>query len=187
MSVEMGPQFEAWSSRFRSDRRIDWKNSYCISTRNHWWSCIVVVLCLTGCQQWPGNTAMRQYQLESDRLLSEFRAQKKRAEELEQRNVQLEQRLDETEKMLARVQGRGSSRLANAGAYGGPGSGNERDLTDIGSPNGMAQPGRRIPGPGLPEASPGTASRLTSGLSDPKSDLRGDPSRPNQWRPIPGR
>ena len=44
---------------------------------------------------------MRQYQQDSDRLLSEFRAQKKRAEELEARNAQLEQRLAESEKLLA--------------------------------------------------------------------------------------
>ena len=49
---------------------------------------------LSGCQQMPGGQAMRQYQLESDRLLNEFRAQKKRAEDLEVRNAQLEQRLD---------------------------------------------------------------------------------------------
>ena len=48
---------------------------------------------------------MRQYQLESDRLLAEFRAQKKRAEELEIRNGQLEQRLAESEKLLARSLG----------------------------------------------------------------------------------
>ncbi len=55
----------------------------------------------SGCQQGPGGMAMRQYQQDSDRLLSEFRAQKKRAEELETRNAQLEQRLAESEKLLA--------------------------------------------------------------------------------------
>ncbi len=74
-------------------------------------------LTLSGCQRVPGGHAMRQYQMESDRLLAEFRAQKKRAEDLEARNVQLEQRLAESEKMLARnmsgTSGRGVSGSAN--------------------------------------------------------------------------
>ena len=65
----------------------------------------ILVICVTGCQQWPGNQAMRQYQVESERLLSEFRSQKKRAEDLEKRNYQLEQRLGEGERALARLQG----------------------------------------------------------------------------------
>jgi hypothetical protein len=94
----------------------------------------------TGCQQWPGNHAMRQYQIESERLLSEFRSQKKRAEELEQRNMQLERRLGESEREIAKLQGRNpSSRMAAA-----PGNG-------------------IFSGGGLPEARPGTQGRLSSG------------------------
>lgn len=124
-----------------------------------------VLLCMlasgVGCQQWPGNHAMRQYQIESERLLSEYRSQKKRAEELEQRNMQLERRLGESEREIAKLQGRNpSSRMAAA-----PGS-------------------SMIPGGGLPDARPGTAGRLSSGNpSMGPSDTRGS----NQWRPIPGR
>jgi hypothetical protein len=148
-------------------------------------ACLVLALLMpsVGCQRWPGTTAMRQYQLESDRLLSEFRAQKKRAEELEQRNAQLEQRLGETEKMLARMQGRSGSRLADTSGGASTRSGTDRTLTDLGNAPGA----RKIPGYGLPDIAPGTPGRLTSGGPGGNDDLRGDPNRPSQWRPIPGR
>ncbi|MFM2013988.1 MAG: hypothetical protein RLZZ396_2772 [Planctomycetota bacterium] len=126
---------------------------------------LCVLLCMVassvGCQQWPGNHAMRQYQIESERLLSEYRSQKKRAEELEQRNVQLERRLGESEREIAKLQGRNpSSRMA-----ANPG-------------------GSMISGGGLPDARPGTSGRLSSGnTSLGPGDSRGS----NQWRPIPGR
>jgi chromosome segregation ATPase len=62
------------------------------------------VLLSSGCQNWPQSKRAMQAQIESERLLSEFRAQKKRADELETRNQQLSQRLSESEKMLARLQ-----------------------------------------------------------------------------------
>jgi hypothetical protein len=115
---------------------------------------------------------MRQYQLESDRLLSEFRSQKKRAEELEQRNYQLEQRLGESEKLIARLQGRSNSRVADSGART-----DGRTLADLGSnPPGTT---KKIPGLGLPDDTPGTAGRLTSGAGT--GTLNGDPTRSNQW------
>ncbi len=121
---------------------------------------------------------MKQYQLESDRLLSEFRAQKKRADELDQRNVQLEQRLGESEKLIARLQGRSSSRVADTRSRG-------RELIDI--PAEADSSGRRLPGPGLPDASTNPSARLSSGPVAVGQDLGGDPARANQWRPIPGR
>ncbi|MCU0707572.1 MAG: DUF3450 domain-containing protein [Pirellula sp.] len=150
--------------------------------------CVALML-MCGCQQWPGTQAMRQYQLESDRLLSEFRSQKKRAEELEQRNQQLEQRLGESERLIAKLQGRSSSRVADN--RNKPIPPNDRTLADIGGANNGTSP-RRLPGPGLPDAAPstgtpGTPGRLTSGGYNGGEDLKGDPSRPNQWRPISGR
>ena len=72
-----------------------------------------LVAMMTGCQNWPQSKRMMQYQIESERLLSEFRAQKKRADELEGRNQVLVSRLSESEKMLARMQNSdSSSRLA---------------------------------------------------------------------------
>lgn len=133
----------------------------------------VLVISFTGCQQWPGNQAMRQYQVESDRLLSEFRSQKKRAEDLEKRNYQLEQRLGESERALARLQGgAGGSRMASRGGV----EVGEGDLTT-----------RRIGGGGLPDVQPGPAGRLSSAPYDVPGGLQGNPTRSGQWRPIPGR
>ena len=142
------------------------------------WAVVGIISLVPGCQAWPGNQAMRQYQLESDRLLSEFRSQKKRAEELEQRNYQLEQRLGESEKLIARLQGRSNSRVADSNART-----DGRTLADLGSnPPGTT---KKIPGLGLPDDTPGTAGRLTSGAGT--GTLNGDPTRSNQWRPITGR
>jgi hypothetical protein len=152
---------------------------------------VCLILSTSGCQQWPGNHAMRQYQIESERLLSEYRSQKKRAEELEQRNVQLERRLGESEREIAKLQGRNpSSRMAN-----NPGASGTLSGLSSGSMSG---------GGGLPDARPGTSGRFSSGnispgntspgntspgnLSPGSSALGpGDPRNSNQWRPIPGR
>jgi hypothetical protein len=144
---------------------------------------LLVLLFSIGCQRWPGTNAMRQAQVESDRLLAEFRAQKRRADDLENRNVQLEQRLGEAEKMLALKQGRSGSRVAESGSAGIR-SGGDRSLSDLGAPTPSS---RRIPGTGLPDSNPSTPGRLTSVPSYGNDDMRGDPNRTNQWRPIPGR
>jgi hypothetical protein len=116
---------------------------------------------------------MRQYQVESERLLSEFRSQKKRAEDLEKRNYQLEQRLGESERALARLQGgAGGSRMASRGGV----EVGEGDLTT-----------RRIGGGGLPDVQPGPAGRLSSVPYEVPGGLQGNPTRTGQWRPIPGR
>jgi len=177
-------------------QRFAWRFSLCGS---HWvrmgsrmggslgyGAVVCLILSTSGCQQWPGNHAMRQYQIESERLLSEFRSQKKRAEDLEQRNVQLERRLGESEREIAKLQGRNpSSRMAN-----NPGAGGTLSGLSSGSMSG---------GGGLPDARPGTSGRFSSGnispgnsspgnLSPGSSALGpGDPRNSNQWRPIPGR
>jgi hypothetical protein len=153
----------------------------------------------SGCQQGPAGMAMRQYQQDSDRLLSEFRAQKKRAEELEARNAQLEQRLAESEKLLAlgpslkgNSRSRSSSNRSSGEAIDSRRAGitlSERDST-------RSSLSRNPTKSGLPDVTPGTPGRFTSGLNntgnnlDPISlggsgeDLRGDSSRESQWRPI---
>ncbi len=146
---------------------------------------------------------MRQYQLESDRLLAEFRAQKKRAEDLEARNGQLEQRLAESEKLLARSLGgttgrttannlnrsRNESELLIGDARGDRGSVN--GLSDANSSRSSGRGPTKIQRVGLPDALPSTTGQLTSGnRNDPLSlgngprDLRGDPNSEVQWRPI---
>ena len=179
----------------RFARRSAWRYSLCGS---HWvrmgirigiriggslgyGAVVCLLLSTSGCQQWPGNHAMRQYQIESERLLSEYRSQMKRAEELEQRNVQLERRLGESEREIAKLQGRNpSSRMAN-----NPGASGTLSGLSSGSMSG---------GGGLPDARPGTSGRFSSGNISPgnltpgSSALGpGDPRNSNQWRPIPGR
>ena len=165
---------------------------------------ILLICCpgVTGCQRLPGGQAMRQYQLESDRLLAEFRAQKKRAEELEARNGQLEQRLAESEKQLARGlsgtssrstasntnRGRTDSELMIGDARGGGSTLN--NLSDAKSSRSTGRVPTLIQKGGLPDAFPSTSGKLTSGNRiDPFSlggsrDLRGDPKSESQWRPV---
>ena len=160
---------------------------------------VVLVGLFAGCQQLPGGQAMRQYQLESDRLVNEFRAQKKRAEELEARNMQLEKRLAESEKLIAKSQlglGRRNARSTNNDPEWMIG-----DLDDSRYNNGLSESGssrsianRNASGrvkSGLPDAVPSASGQFTStGTRDPASlgyaprDLRGDKSSPSQWRPI---
>ena len=66
---------------------------------------IAIALCLTtGCQTWGPAAQIKQCQLESDRLLAEFRAQKKRADDLEGKLQDSQSRLADAEKLLARIQ-----------------------------------------------------------------------------------
>jgi len=157
---------------------------------------LVLLLGFSGCQRMPGSQAMRQYQLESDRLVNEFRLQKKRAEELETRNAQLEQRLAESEKLLARVQnssnGRNTKNRSDSELLIGDALGSRRtldSLSNIGSSRASSGRSSSIR-PGLPDMSPLTSGQLTSGAKDPISlgspprDLRGDRNRDSQWRPL---
>ena len=151
---------------------------------------------LSGCQQMPGGQAMRQYQLESDRLLNEFRAQKKRAEDLEVRNAQLEQRLAESEKQLAsnnRTSGKSSKSRSETELLIGEANGERRNGNQLSESGSSRSPGLRNPigRTGLPDVSPSTAGQLTSGSNrDPLSlgggprDLKGDRNRESQWRPV---
>jgi len=152
---------------------------------------------LSGCQQMPGGQAMRQYQLESDRLLNEFRAQKKRAEDLEVRNAQLEQRLAESEKQLAsnynRTSGKSSKSRSETELLIGETNAERRNGNQLSEFGSSRSPGLRGPlgRTGLPDVSPSTAGQLTSGSNrDPLSlgggprDLKGDRNRESQWRPV---
>ena len=156
-----------------------------------------------GCQRFPGGQAMRQYQLESDRLLAEFRAQKKRAEDLEVRNGQLEQRLAESEKLLARnlggTTGRITAGISNRGhneseLFIGDTRGDRGTITNLSDANSSRSSGRsplKIQRGGLPDALPSTGGQLTAGnrndafpLGNGSKDLRGDPKSESQWRPV---
>lgn len=72
----------------------------------------------TGCKSVPGTSAYQQSQFENEQLLSEFRAQKRRADELQIRNEQLAQRLDESERRLAQTQGNTPSSRVSSNDFG---------------------------------------------------------------------
>ena len=175
--------------------------------RRSWVSILAVLVgCsigLPGCQRFPGGQAMRQYQLESDRLLAEYRAEKKRNEDLVARNGLLEQRLAESEKLLARNSGGTNSRstasnsnrnrldseLVIGDIRGDRGPGN--NLSNANSSRNSAQGPAKILRGGLADALPSTSGQLTSGnRNDPLSlgggsrDLRGDPKNASQWLPV---
>jgi hypothetical protein len=124
---------------------------------------------LSGCQQMPGGQAMRQYQLESERLLSEFRAQKKRAEELEVRNAQLEQRLAESEKLLASnpsgYSGKSSKFRNETELLIGEATGARRNNSQLSESGSSRSTGLRgaVGRTGLPDVSPSTSRQVTSG------------------------
>ena len=159
----------------------------------------------TGCQRVPGGQAIRQYQMESERLLAEFRAQKKRADEAEARYGQLEQRLAESEKNYARdmggVSGRSTASSSNRGSNDSKlligdlrnnrNTGDRSELSEFNSSRSSSRGTTGIQRGGLPDAAPSTNGRLTSSnRNDPISlgnrprDLRGDPKSESQWRPV---
>ena len=77
---------------------------------------VLTTISATGCQSWSPASQIKQCQMESDRLLAEFRAQKKRADDLETKYQESQSRLAEAEKHLARMQngsGRTSGVLAD--------------------------------------------------------------------------
>ena len=100
----------------------------------------------TGCQSWSPGSQIKQCQMESDRLLAEFRSQKKRADELEGKYQESQSRLAEAEKLIARVQngnGRSGGVLADRSAIPSRSSSNNPNTTPNSIPNGAAGlPGR---------------------------------------------
>ena len=160
-------------------------------------------MALPGCQRFPGSQAMRQYQLESDRLLSEYRAQKKRGDDLEARNGLLEQRLADSEKQYARSIG-GTNGRSTASQFNrsrsdselmiGDAGGDRGPVNSLSEANSSRSSGRgptKIQRGGLADALPSTSGQLTSGnRTDPLSlgggsrDFRGDPKSESQWRPV---
>lgn len=129
---------------------------------------IVSAICLlcTGCYSWSPASQIRQCQMESDRLLAEFRAQKKRADEMEAKYQQSQKQLAQTEKLLARQQnglGGSSGMLADR-------SGNSGSSSSLAGRSATS-------GKDLVNSPPLSPSR-SSGLSSSE-----DSDRNIQWRP----
>jgi hypothetical protein len=68
---------------------------------------------LSGCNTFANGKLVQQLQNENNRLLTEFRAERQRREEMERVNATLEARLSESEKLLARQLGDSPGRLSS--------------------------------------------------------------------------
>ncbi|MCU0720300.1 MAG: hypothetical protein MUC83_11400 [Pirellula sp.] len=139
----------------------------------------------SGCQQfpWPGSQQAKQFQVDSERILGEFRAQKKRADELAAKNQQLEARLAETEKSLAR------QNLQSLAQSNSSSSRNNRQGSSTSNPaKGRLFVGPPDDDPGLPDTPPSMSGLLTSsgGFSRTDKNLSdtGDNKESPQWRPV---
>ncbi len=151
-----------------------------LKTPNKRWISSVWVLCFaiaTGCQNGPMSGRMQQFQLENERLLSEFRSTKKENEQLRADRSRLLQQQAETEKLAAKLQSQlsGGTSLAaqnptvrNDFSPGAPKFlGDRSALESRGATNRFSQAGS------LPRLNPGNASPRSASNSDSL-----------QWRPI---
>jgi hypothetical protein len=142
-----------------------------------------------GCQQfpWPGSQQAKQFQVDSERILGEFRAQKKRADELATKNQQLEARLAETEKSLAR-QNLQSLSQSNSSSSRNNRKGNTANNSGSNSGNNRLFVGPPDDDPGLPDTPPSMSGLLTSGGGFSKADRdynnASDNKESPQWRPV---
>lgn|GEM_PF-6310081 len=140
--------------------------------------CVVFLLAMSiGCQNGPMSGRMQQYQLENERLLTEFRSQKKENEQLRADRTRLLVQQAETEKLAAKLQSQlsgnktltaqlpaGRSNLGSAGA---------RTVGER-SPFDNLQPSDRL------SQTPSNA-RLDSSTRNSRSAQNEDAL---QWRPI---
>lgn len=148
-----------------------------------------LVLSTAGCQKWPGSQQASQFQIDRERLLGEFRAEKKRVEELAARNRMLEQRLAESEKAIARqnlVDGRGSGRgRTNSELRIGEDRNPSRNsdgssaLSNVNTSRANANRSRIPDGRGLPDTRSGIGGQFTSTGSEPKEPG----TTKDLWRP----
>jgi len=142
-------QAQEIAARSSSIRRNE-DDSLGVPSRRFLFSVAVLIplfLFTTGCQSWSPGAQIKQCQMESDRLLAEFRAQKKRADELEGKFQESQSRLAEAEKLLARVQngnGRSGGVLADRSGIPSRSAANPPTTASPGGLNGSASlPGRQ--------------------------------------------
>lgn len=138
----------------------------------------------TGCQNGPITGRMHQSKLESERLLSEFRAQKKENEQLREDRNRLLQQQAETEKLAARLQAQlNSNRPLNAG--------NQRAITDRGLPSSLPL-NNSLADRSIPDRSVFNSRSKTVSTGSPATTTDRDNTEPRsasnsdslQWRPI---
>ncbi len=73
----------------------------------------MLLACLAGCNSLGSGKLADQLREENERLISEFRAQRDANEKLRQQNQMLEDRVAESEKLLARTLSQTNSRISS--------------------------------------------------------------------------
>jgi hypothetical protein len=127
----------------------------------------------TGCQNGPVLGRMKQFQLENERLLSEFRSQRREVEQLRADRDRLLQQQAETEKLAAKLQSQLNGRQASL-EPAAPMADRRPTYPD---PPRLAQGARPSPG-GRPTPFPAGGDRArASGTSAATGESL-------QWRPI---
>jgi hypothetical protein len=120
-----------------------------------------MLVALSGCNSFGNARLVKELQSENERLLSEFRAQRDRAGELEKANQLQAERLAESEKLLARLsQGGGAGRLSSlpfsdlsgAGVGGSPNQAPGGPFNRLGPAAGAAGTAGSTPSPAAPAA-----------------------------------
>ncbi len=146
-------------------------------------ACLVIAFS-TGCQNGPITGRMYQSKLESERLLSEFRAQKKENEQLREDRNRLLQQQAETEKLAARLQAQlNSNRPLNAS--------NQRAVADRGLPSNPLL-NNPVADRSIPDRSGFNSRSKTVSTGSPDTTVDRDNAEPRsasnsdalQWRPI---
>lgn len=128
-----------------------------------------MVVCLSGCGTFGSGQQLKQLQMENDRLVSEYRAQRERVAALQETNAALEARVGEAERMLAQVgKTLPSSRISRAPQRSsGSASSSSGPNSPAGSGSSTAPPYIPPSVPSLPESGRDNAS---------ESEV--------QWRPM---
>ncbi|QDV27880.1 hypothetical protein [Aureliella helgolandensis] len=107
----MNQTVEHWKLRFR----VPVSRGRLARSGRILWLCSLFVPLLggaSGCSSLGKGALVKQLQSENDRLLSEFRSQRDRADQLAQSNRMLEERVAQTEKQLALQYQAGGGRLS---------------------------------------------------------------------------
>ncbi len=142
---------------------------------SYWVICLAIA---SGCQNGPMSGRMQQYQLENERLLSEFRTTKKENEQLRADRSRLLQQQAETEKLAAKLQ----SQLS--------GGGKSLTAQNLTGRNDFSLGSSKTPSDRNAFDSRRTTDRFPQTGSLPQSDLSGQSPRSAsnaeslQWRPI---
>jgi hypothetical protein len=125
---------------------------------------LALTVCSTGCQNGPILGRMKQSQIENERLLSEFRSQKKEVEQLRADRTRLLQQQAETEKLAAKLKAQLDSR----------GEANSPSSMIAGRRDSFSQPAR---------VAQDTRDRTGRPSTDRNSNFSSGPAEP-VWRPI---